>query len=199
MPPATAKRTHAVSSHPGCSSKQKNTPPSAHMHSMTNDQKRSLKFLSNIDGGGFPTCALYALSVCIRSRRNSPTPGGNMKKDTAQITFANCLIHSNSFSEWRLTIALFTVGEYIKLPRMPSPSPTAFRNVPTTVYIPLHVGVNDCSFASSFWPINTGSPKPKPHITYPAVQRNAVGSQPCVRYITPPSANNRSPRFTKSN
>ena len=46
MHPATPNSTHAVSSQPGCSSKQKNTPPTAQTHSMTNDQKSTRRFLS---------------------------------------------------------------------------------------------------------------------------------------------------------
>jgi hypothetical protein len=44
-----------------------------------------------------------------------------------------------------------------------------------------------------------GNARPMPHITYPAVHKNAVGSQPCVRYVKPPHAKRNRPAFTQSN
>mmetsp|Transcript_13451 Transcript_13451/g.56501 ORF Transcript_13451/g.56501 Transcript_13451/m.56501 type:complete len:315 (-) Transcript_13451:168-1112(-) len=198
MHPATPKSTHAVSSQPGCSSKQKNTPPTAQTHSMTNDQKSTRRFLSYTEGGGLCTDALYADNVIFLSARNKPTPTGNRKKEIAQMMFAKLRMKSNSLSSSRRYITRFTVGEYISDPTMPIASPSALSNVPTNVYSPLHAGSNSFNFSSSAPPMHAGSAKPRPHNTYPAVHKNAVGSQPCVRYVRPPHANRSRPVLTQS-
>ena len=142
--------------------------------------------------------ALYAVNVIFLSARNSPTPSGNRKNEIAQMMFAKSRMKSNSRSSSSLYIMRFTVGEYISDPAMPIASPSALRSVPRNVYSPLHAGSNALSFSSSAPPMHAGSARPRPHITYPAVHRNAVGSQPCVRYVKPPHAKSSRPRLTQS-
>lgn len=91
------------------------------------------------------------------------------------------------------------------LPTMPRNKPVTLKTRPSVLYTPLHARV---LFASSRFAsgssaflllekhVPCGSAIPKPHRMYPAVQKNDVGSQPCVRYVRAPAPKHSNPRFT---
>mmetsp|Transcript_64951 Transcript_64951/g.157065 ORF Transcript_64951/g.157065 Transcript_64951/m.157065 type:complete len:286 (-) Transcript_64951:190-1047(-) len=202
IPPARLKRAHAMKYAPGSSSKQKKTPPAAQIPSMISAQTSMRMFLSHGDGGGFPTASLCALMHSHRSTRNIPTPMGNMKKDTAQMMFAQLRIHSHSRFSFMSepNIACSTVGEYMSEPTIPIARPITLKRAPKNWYAELLMVMFSCPRSLDALSLlrHCGKAMPTPQRTYPAVQKNDVGSQPFWRYISAPSANISRPMLTLS-